>query len=252
MGLPINNLHVSEILSVLDITSKKARDIFYKSNGALRSELELSQVVNGILDGNYCADIATLRNRRNLASFKGYESFQLALSASSKSYIWYTLNLNEIVNPSNKITVYSGGANFSLSSNNPNLSFIQEPGCFYPYWNSGNEGLTDRTGVITVSSGSQSKQLHVLQTPKPFINNLPSHVSINYTNGIQIVKFPIETNSHEWQITTNNNQFFGYIEPEVLLFHAGFNPIYGEYGTKYGTLTISRENVNYTLNLTAL
>ncbi|MCT4613576.1 MAG: hypothetical protein N4A49_01725 [Marinifilaceae bacterium] len=180
MGLPVNNLHVSEILSALGISSKKTRDIFYKSNGALRSEYELKQVVKGSLDSSYCDSLPTLRNRRNLASFKSYESSSLACSAYNYTQSYEGI-VRDVAMGKQGISVYSSFP-FTVSSTHSNLRYIKTNNTVIPYWETSLTGSYDRSAELIIRSNGQEKRIRVSQRRKPYLNGCPSSLTFSPPN----------------------------------------------------------------------
>lgn len=248
MALPVNNLPVSSILSTLKVTSNKAKDIFYNSNGTLKSELELGNMVNGTLDTNYCSSLATLRTRRNLASFKGYSPTSLSLSLSS-----ITKRSNSM--SSTTVNVY-GVVSYTLSYNSSLLLVLQYSNYFVVNWKALNtSALSQKQTTITVTGGGKSEVVTIKQLVKPYINGLPSNPHISNSvgdNSPSWEEFQLDTNyGYEWNVDSSNRDFWGGINPEGILrlsytpeLDIGLNNKTGD-----ATMTISLDGVSYSLNV---
>lgn len=258
MGLPINNLSVNNILSNLGVVSKKAKDIFYNSNGTLKSESELGSLVTGILHSNHCPDLATLRVRRNLASFKGYENFTLSANSLVYSQDWRGIS-SVTAQGRTKIHVSSGGASFSVSSNASALKFLQYLDSVIPYWDSNyNVTLENRTGILTVTAGGQSVDITVTQRRKPYISELPSNPHISNSVGDNSPSWEVyqigSNYGREWDVSSDSSDFFGSVDNEGMLrlsyvpyLDVGFNNKTGS-----ATMTISLDGVSYSLNVSGV
>ena len=255
MGLPINNLSVNNILSNLGVASKKAKDIFYNSNGTLKSEIELRSVVTGELHSKHCPNLATLRVRRNLASFKGYENFTLSVNGTVYSQDWRGIS-STMAQGRTKIHVSSGGASFSVSSNSSALKFLQYSDGIIPYWDTNySVTLENRTGILTVTAGGQSVTITVTQRRKPYISGLPSNPYISNAvgdNSPSWEEYQINSNyGHEWNVTSDHQDFFGSINDERMLRLSYVPELDVGYNNKSGiaTMTISLEGVSYSLDV---
>lgn len=255
MALPVNNLSVNNILSSLGVASKKAKDVFYNSNGTLKSESELRSLVTGILNPSYCPDLATLRVRRNLASLKGYENFTLSVNSTAYSQDWRGIS-STTAQGRTKIHVSSGGASFSVSSNVSALKFLQYSDGVIPYWDSNyNITLENRTGVLTVTAGGQSVGITVTQRRKPYISGLPSNPHISNSVGDNSPSWEVyQINSnygHEWDVVSDHQDFFGSINDEGMLRLSYVPELDIGYNNKSGsaTMTISLEGVSYSLDV---
>ena len=196
MALPVNNLPVSSILSALNVISKKAKDIFYNRNGTLKSELELGNLVSGTLNTSYCPNLATLRTRRNLASFKGYSPTSLSLSSSS-----ITKRSNSLSTTS--VHVY-GVVSYTLSYNSSLLNVLQYSDYFVVNWKAANTSiLSQKQTTITVTGGGKSEVVIIKQLVKPYISGLPSnpHISnsVDDNSPSSWKEYQINSNyGHEW------------------------------------------------------
>lgn len=255
MGLPINNLSVRNILSNLGVASKKAKDIFYNSNGTLKSESELSSIVTGILHSSHCPDLATLRVRRNLASFKGYENFTLSVNSTTYSQDWRGIS-SAIAQGRTKVHVSSGGASFSVSSNSSALKFLQYSDGVIPYWDSNyNVTLENKTGILTITAGGQSIAITVTQRRKPYISGLPSNPHISNSVGDNSPSwevFQIDSNyGREWDVDSDHQDFFGSIDGEGMLRLSYVPKLSIGYNNKSGSaiITISLDGVSYSLSV---
>lgn len=256
MGLPVNNLSIQYVLSTLGVTSKKARDIFYNSNGTLKSESELRSIVTGNLHSSYCPDLATLRTRRNLASFKGYENFTLNVERTTYSQDWRGLT-STTAQVRTKIHVSSGGASFSVNSNKSALKFLKYSDSLIPYWDV-NYGITleDRTGILTVTAGGQSATIIVTQKRKPYITGLPLNPNISNIKDVgspSSEEFSITSNyGSEWNVSSDNRDFWGSISNKRKLRISYVPELSVGNNNKSGsaTLTISLHGVIYNLDVT--
>jgi hypothetical protein len=255
MALPVNNLSVQYVLSTLGVTSKKTRDIFYNSNGTLKSESELRSIVTGNLHPSHCPDLATLRTRRNLSSFKGYENFTLSVGNTTYSQDWRGI-LSATAQGRPKIHVSSGGASFSVSSNESTLKFLQYADGIIPYWDTNyNVTLENRTGVLTVTAGGQSVDITVTQRRKPYISGLPLNPHISNSVGDNSPSWEVyQINSnygHEWDVISDHQDFFGSINDERMLRLSYVPELDVGYNNKSGsaTMTISLEGVSYSLDV---
>lgn len=251
MALPINNLPVSSILSTLKVTSNKAKDIFYNSNGTLKSELELGNMVNGTLNTSYCPNLATLRTRRNLASFKGYSPTSLSLSTSS-----VTKRSNSLSGTT--VNVY-GVVSYTLSYNTSLLSVSQNVDHFVVSWKAVNTStLSQKQTTITVTGGGKSEVVTVKQLVKPYISDLPNIAHISNRVGDNTPSwddFQLVSNyGREWDVESDNRDFFGSINDERMLrlnyapeLDVGLNNKSGS-----ATIKISLDGVSYSLNVTGM
>ena len=247
MALPVNNLPVSSILLTLNVISKKAKDIFYNSNGTLKSELELGNMVNGTLNTSYCPNLATLRTRRNLASFKGYSPTSLRLSTFS-----VTKRSNSLSGTT--VNVY-GVVTYTLSYNSSMLNVFQFSDCFVVHWKAINTSTSlQKQTTITVTGGGKSEVVIVKQLVKPYINNLPSnpHMSSSSDDNTSVREFVIVSNySSDWIVSSDNNNFWGYIYEVSGNKKLRLNYALGaDYGlNEIATITISLDGVSYSLNV---
>jgi len=211
MALPVNNLPISSILSTLNVMSQKAKDIFYNSNGALKSELELGDLVNGSLNTSYCTNLATLRIKRNLAAFKGYSSTSLNLSVSSVSMHNNELGIRRIE--------VSGVIYYTLKYNTSILNVSKYGNYFNVSWKTANTStFLIKNTTVTVIGGGKSQVLTVMQLVKPYINDLPSrpHVSNQESLSFSKAVFPIDSNyGKEWNVISSNPDFWADIKDVV-------------------------------------
>ncbi|MCT4614564.1 MAG: hypothetical protein N4A49_06780 [Marinifilaceae bacterium] len=237
MTLPVNNLSVKELLSVLGLTSRKARDIFYKSNGALKSELELQQTVSGLLNSSYCSNISTLRTRRNLASFKGYSHVNLNISQTRLEVIWKDT-------ASHRINV-TGANSYELSYNSNYVRVDKKSNYFLVSFKSQNTSVSNHKDYnIVVSCGSQKKILSLRQKMKPYISGLSSTVYLDYKRQSEV--FEISTNYQNWSFSSNNYQFSAIYDGEML--RVGF---FGEDSmySSTGRISIYLDGVSYSFDI---
>lgn len=248
MALPVNNLPVSSILSILKVASSKAKDIFYNSNGTLKSELELGNMVNGTLNTSYCPDLTTLRTRRNLASFKGYIPTSLSLSVSL-----ITKRSNSL--SSTTVHVY-GVVSYTLSYNTSLLNISQYSDYFVVNWKAVNTSTSSqKQATITVTGGGKSEVVTIKQLVKPYISGLPSNPHISNSvgdNSPSWEEYQIVSNyGREWNVVADNHDFFGDIYDEGMLRLSYVPELDIGYNDKTGTatMTISLDGVSYSLNV---
>ena len=247
-ALPVNNLPVSSILSTLGIASKKAKDIFYNSNGTLKSELELGNMVSGTLNTSYCPDLATLRTRRNLVSFKGYSPTSLSLSA---------LSITKRSNSLSGTTVnVSGVVTYTLSYNTSLLNILKHSDYFVVNWKAVNTStLSQKQTTITVTGGGESEVVTIKQLVKPYISNLPSNPHISNSIGNDSPpweNFLVVSNyGREWDVSSSNRDFFGSIDDEGMLRISYVPELSIGYNDRTGTatMTISLDGVSYSLSV---
>lgn len=248
MTLPVNNLPVSSILSTLNVTSKKAKDIFYNINGTLKSELELGDIVNGILNTSYCPNLVTLRTRRNLASFKGYSPTSLSLSTSS-----VTKRSNSL--STTTVNVY-GVVSYTLSYNTSLLNVLQYSDYFVVNWKAVNTStISQKQTTITVTGGGKSEVVTVKQLVKPYISGLPSNPHISNSVGDNSPSwegYQINSNyGREWDVDSDDRDFFGNIDNEGMLRLSYVPELDIGYNNKSGStiMTISLDGVSYSLSV---
>ncbi len=89
MALPTSNLHLTDILAVLSVSTPK--EIFYNGN-TLKTLAQIKQVVNRLgLNSTYCTGatdtdrITNLLNDRKLSYLKGYAHTYISASETTKT-----------------------------------------------------------------------------------------------------------------------------------------------------------------------